>query len=521
MIMRTKTPKGPFWAGRIAVLGVAALTLPLAPSRAQKSETEQPTLEQRESLRKRAEAAGSDDRQTRAIRQQFAIENLAHIRKELLEVQSQKRKAQALIKAQKQVEPTEAEINQSIDQDPVIAKLAEDEERLNAESSRSRALARSGADPALAALKQRIGASRKSLASKRAALRPNTIKQLQNQNKNRKIEQELAMLDDLENRLTEEIKSLGKENRALAVDMLARKEIQDGDKKKDDDDKEEKVRDAAERFQEQLQDLISKLGKELSPVTEEVRKALERAVGEIHQSLEKEGLSAEGFGMALERSQEELRKAFEGGGAVDKEVREAIDRARKDMQDAYDRTKGDVQDQVDSLRQQSRTLRDQARENFDRARGEAERRLSRDGDEQPNSDELESARKEIRELQQQLQRATRRLDELQRRGPRRNAVRRREPNPQAEPQPRNPETPGAKPAPPEPPKEPAVPATPAPPARPNVRRPLPPTRPVPGAGRRGPQIENDKRLHELEDKMDQLLKELKNLKEEKSPKESN
>jgi hypothetical protein len=443
MIMRTKTPKGPSWAGRIAVLGVAALTLPLAPSRAQKSETEQPTLEQRESLRKRAEAAGSDDRQTLALKQQFALESLAHIRKELLEVQSQKRKAQALIKAQKQVEPTT------------------------------------------------------------------------------EIKQELAMLDDLERGLTQEIKTLSKENRSLAVNTLEPKKIQDGDKKEDDDDKTEKARDAAERFQEQLQDLISKLGKELSPVTEEVRKALERAVGEIHQSLEKEGLSAEGFGKALERSQEELRKAFEGGGAVDKELREAIDRARKDMQDAYDRTKGDVQDQVDSLRQQSRTLRDQARENFDRARGEAERRLSRDGDEQPNNDELESARKEIRELQQQLQRATRRLDELQRRGPRRNAVRRREPNPQPEPQPRNPETPGAKPAPPEPPKEPAEPATPARPARPNVRRPLVPIRPVPGAGRRGPQIENDKRLHELEDKMNRLLKELETLKEEKSPKGSN
>jgi hypothetical protein len=272
MIMRTKTPKGPSWAGRIAVLGVAALTLPLAPSRAQKSETEQPTLERRESLRKRAEAVGSDDRQTRALKQQVAIENLAHIRKELLEVQSQKRKAQALLKAQKQVEPTEAEINQSIDQDPVIAglsdKLAEYEEQLNAESSRSRALARSGAkDPALAALKQRIGASRKSLASKRAALRPNAIKQLQDQNKSNAIKQELAMLDDLERGLTQEIKTLSNENRSLAVNTLEPKRIQDGDKKQDDDDKTEKARDAAERFQEQLQDLISKLGKELSPVT--------------------------------------------------------------------------------------------------------------------------------------------------------------------------------------------------------------------------------------------------------------
>ena len=303
-------------------------------------------------------------------------------------------------------------------------------------------------------------------------------------------------------------------------DQLLALSTKDDVKKNGDDDKEDKARDVAERFQEQLQELISKLGKELSPVTEEVRKALERAVGEVHQSLEKDGLSAEGLGKALEKSQEELRKAFEGGGAVDKELREAIDRARKDMQDAFDRTKGDVQDQVESLRQQSRSLRDQARENFDRARSEAERHVGRDGEGQPNRDELESARKEIRELREQLRTATRRLDELQQRDSRRSPVRRREPNPQPEPQPQSRATPRAEPVPSEAPKEPAVPATPARPARPNARRPLPPVRPTPGAGRRGPQIESDKRLHELEEKIDQLLKELKSLKVEKSPNES-
>ena len=432
MIVRAKTPKGLSWAGRIAVLGTAALILPLAPSWAQKSETEQSTKERRESLRKLAEALGSDDRETLALKQQAAAEHLAVLRKEFFEVQLQKGKAHA----------------------------------------------------------------------------------------NPEGEQELAMLDDLEKRLTEEVSSLNKENQSLATNMRALMEIQDRDKKKDDDDRDEKARDVAERFQEQLQDLISKLGKELSPVAEEVRKALERAVGEVHQSLEKDGLSAEGLGKALEKSQEELRKAFEGGGAVDKELREAIDRARKDMQDAFDRTKGDVQDQVENLRQQSRSLRDQARENFDRARSEAERRVGRDGEGQPNRDELESARKEIRELREQLRTATRRLDELQQRDSRRSPVRRREPNPQPEPQPQSRATPRAEPVPSEAPKEPAVPATPARPARPNARRPLPQIRPTPGVGRRGPQIESDKRLHELEDKMDQLLKELKSLKDEKSPNES-
>ena len=225
------------------------------------------------------------------------------------------------------------------------------------------------------------------------------------------LERKVDALKKTKERQAELFKAMQLKQKATNDDLLALR-TRDDDRKKDDDDKEDKDRDVAERFQEQLKDLLGKLGKELSPVTEEVRKALERAVGEIHQSLEKEGLSAESLGKALEKSQEDLRKAFEGGGAVDKELREAIERARKDMQDAFDRSKGDVQDQVETLRQQSRELTDQARENFERARSEAEKRIGRDGEGQPNRDELESARKEIRDLQQQLRAATRRLEEL-------------------------------------------------------------------------------------------------------------
>ena len=127
-------------------------------------------------------------------------------------------------------------------------------------------------------------------------------------------------------------------------DQLLAQAPKDDDKNgKAGDDKDEKARDAAERFQEQLKDLIDKLGKELSPVAEEVRKSLEKAVGEIHKSLEKEGLSPEDLAKALDKSHEDLRKAFEGGGPVDKELREAIENARKDMQEAFDRTRGDVE----------------------------------------------------------------------------------------------------------------------------------------------------------------------------------
>src|SRR5439155_916558 len=50
---------------------------------------------QRANLRKLAETVGSDDRQTLAMKQQFALEHLAQVRHELLDVQSQKRKAEA------------------------------------------------------------------------------------------------------------------------------------------------------------------------------------------------------------------------------------------------------------------------------------------------------------------------------------------------------------------------------------------------------------------------------------------
>ena len=45
MIVRARTPKGLSWAGRLAVLGTAALLLPLAPSWGQKSEVNRPVSE--------------------------------------------------------------------------------------------------------------------------------------------------------------------------------------------------------------------------------------------------------------------------------------------------------------------------------------------------------------------------------------------------------------------------------------------------------------------------------------------
>ena len=52
----------------------------------------------REIMRNLAESVGSDDRQTLALRQQYAMEHLHYLQKELLDIQSQRRKVEAQIK---------------------------------------------------------------------------------------------------------------------------------------------------------------------------------------------------------------------------------------------------------------------------------------------------------------------------------------------------------------------------------------------------------------------------------------
>jgi bla regulator protein BlaR1 len=394
MILHAKTPKGLSWAGRIAVLGMATLILPLAPSWAQNDETTPAKLNRLAAV----------DKPSRPAEIQLAFEE-----------------DQAVLAAKNQ-----------------LSELAAQHEGL----------------------------------------------------RNPKHDQLLAL---------------------LTKDDDKPKDAKDKDAK-DDDDLKEKARDAAEHFQEQLTDLIGKLGKQFGPVTEEIRKALDRAVGEVHKSLDKQDLSVEDLGKALEKSQDELRKAFEGGGPVDKELREAIEKSRNELQGALDRGKAEVQDQVESLRERSRDLADQAKDNLERAKDAAEK-ATRGGDDQPEREELEVARKEIRDLEQQLRSATRKLDELQRRGTRRNVPPRRERNSRAAARPEPSSAPDAKPA--QPAREPAAPAMPARPARPEIRRPQMPGRPGPGGGRRGQEGNNGRRIEELEQKMKNLLKELENLKDEK------
>ncbi len=203
--------------------------------------------ERRENLRKLAQTVGSDDRQTMAYRQQIAMEHQAHVRRELLDVLVQKRKLQARLTTQRPEERhdqksapsvSEAEINEWIDREPSVAKLvatlAQEEKRLNAETAHVRsASGKPSADPVLRRMRQDLAATEKLLKSKREALRPIAIRALQEKGgsdqakRGGDIAQELAMLDDLEQRLTAELKSIPEGNQALTNNILDLQALQD------------------------------------------------------------------------------------------------------------------------------------------------------------------------------------------------------------------------------------------------------------------------------------------------------
>jgi polysaccharide biosynthesis transport protein len=204
--------------------------------------------ERHEHQRELAVTAGSDDRQTLALRQQFTMEHMASLRSELLDIQSQKRRAETQLKIRRPRESTDdpmspgvttAELNQMVDQDPTVAslvhKLADAEERLSSETVRVRKIARQGAaDPSIQVLRDKVDSVRTSLARRRATVRTAVIQQFRRENQegapsvpSDPNEQQLVMLNDLEQRLTDEINSVEKGNRSMTENTLDLRELQE------------------------------------------------------------------------------------------------------------------------------------------------------------------------------------------------------------------------------------------------------------------------------------------------------
>ena len=233
-------------------------------------------------------------------------------------------------------------------------------------------------------------------------------------------------------------------------------------------------------------------------------------MGEVHKSLDKENLSVEDLGKALEKSQDELSKAFEGGGPVDKELREAIENPAKNCRKHSNaarprcrtRSKRCVRSRVSSRTRpgKSRACQDAAEKGA--AESDAEQpdrrraggRARRSANSNSNCGDRRAGSKSSSGVDM---RRTRHLGASETRvgsaDLKSDRPRRETRSPPAEPLHPQPRPPG--------------------PPRPDglSRR---PTRPWRRTTR--PQGNNERRIEELEEKMKSLLKELENLKERKA-----
>ena len=245
----------------------------------------------RDALRTLAQKAGSDDRQTLVLKQQYAIELGTAVRKDLREVQSQKRKLEAMIKVQRPeaLHETAAPmvsndaVARLIEQDPEVidlkAKLAAASERLASESVYTGRVARkSGMNPALKTLHDEVELINKQLERKRKAIRPSVIQQLQNPQddsqlvKGGSLEQQLAVATELEASLQEEIKNFSQTDQVLTDNTL---DLQDNkDEFKQIEDAATKIASEVEKLDVELQapPRISLIEEAIPPSTRNVKK---------------------------------------------------------------------------------------------------------------------------------------------------------------------------------------------------------------------------------------------------------
>ena len=199
----------------------------------------------RQGLKKLAEAVGSNDRETVALKQQFAIQHLATVEQELLEVQSQKRKAGAELALAEQMDQaasvptvTMTAVNKAINDDPIVsqlqARLSESQARYaQTLDSMRRISRRADGDPALKKARDGVQAASRLLEARRKELEPIVTRQLQELARDTGtthadgIRQQIAVLANLEGQLQAEIRKLSEGSHTLNVNTLDLQAIQD------------------------------------------------------------------------------------------------------------------------------------------------------------------------------------------------------------------------------------------------------------------------------------------------------
>jgi capsular exopolysaccharide synthesis family protein len=203
---------------------------------------------QKEEVRRLAETLGSNKEQALVLKQQYAIDSEALIKKELLQVRSDRRKVEAELKARERVVETvadatespidESELEDALDQHPTIQalqqRLADAESQLSQHSDRLAKTARHpGTDPMIKQLQSDARRARNELNERRKALRPSLVRDLKNRTQNKvqsslsSLRHQLTVLDDLEKRLESERQQQEKGVQSISTKSLDLESIQD------------------------------------------------------------------------------------------------------------------------------------------------------------------------------------------------------------------------------------------------------------------------------------------------------
>jgi capsular exopolysaccharide synthesis family protein len=204
------------------------------------------TKSRREDLRKLAQSAGSGDRQTLVLKQQYAMDHLMTVRRELADVQSQKRKITSILKVQQPDSLQEtsasttrgAELEAMIDKHPDVSnlqdRLSEMQERLESETTHTSRVSRKAAmDPAIKALREEVESLKKQLRRKRDSVRLIVKRQLEDPvadgaaGKELSYEQQLRIIEETERSLEDEISKLSKQDSNLNSNTLDLQDLQD------------------------------------------------------------------------------------------------------------------------------------------------------------------------------------------------------------------------------------------------------------------------------------------------------
>ncbi|MFO0907026.1 MAG: hypothetical protein U0794_01450 [Isosphaeraceae bacterium] len=185
---------------------------------------------QRAELKGKAEAVGSDDKQTLAVKQQMAVQQLADEKRELQSVRNELKQLEAELTVRKasgegnEPDPiAEEEVEALLDREPSLERLKGQIAELTVKLDRTRRLVRNEGDPSVREIKRTLEHAKRDADLTRAALRPKVEREVRAAlpatespaRRAAELDTKIKSLSGYETRLAAEIKRLEEEAQAF------------------------------------------------------------------------------------------------------------------------------------------------------------------------------------------------------------------------------------------------------------------------------------------------------------------